>query len=67
MASSTEEGAHPLFLPFAPFAPLNPSEELPLSVGRPVLLLNKDESPDWWFGRDAEDGREVRTTGIACL
>lgn len=50
---------HPLFLPFARFDPLHPEEELPLSVGRPVLVLNREESPDWWFGRDVEDGREV--------
>lgn len=50
---------HPLFLPFARFEPLHPDEELPLSVGRPVLVLNREESPDWWFGRDVEDGREV--------
>lgn len=60
MASIEDEQSHLIFLPFAPFEPLNSGEELPLSVGRPVLLLNRDESPDWWFGRDVEDGREVR-------
>lgn len=60
MASIEGEQSHLIFLPFAPFEPLNSGEELPLSVGRPVLLLNRDESPDWWFGRDVEDGREVR-------
>lgn len=61
-SSSSDDGNHQhqqLFLPFAPFDPLHPGEELPLSVGRPVLVLNRDESRDWWFGRDVEDGREV--------
>ena len=54
----------PLFLPFARFEPVNPSEELPLSAGRPVLVLTQNESPDWWFGRDVEDGREVHPTFV---
>jgi hypothetical protein len=48
-----------LFLPFARFEPLNHSEELPLSVGRSVLVLNREESHAWWYGRDLEDGREA--------
>lgn len=58
-SSSFDPPVPVVFLPFARFDPANPSEELPLSVGRPVWVINREESPDWWYGRDAEDGREV--------
>ena len=53
-----------VFLPFASFEPTD-ATELPLTAGHPVLVLNREESPHWYYGRDTRTGQEVSERDLA--